>query len=368
MKPQIESRPSIKDWTHDEFVLHLMEHVFDSEEQASALYYTLCTEGANLLLYGPPGYAKSMILEIGISMVVPDFYAATHMQTAAPGMPMEPFLGTFDAKRYKEEGVAHYNLDKTVFLCGNPYGVLEEGLSAPPKVLLALRDAFQRRFLCVDGACYELKLKNYFIPTNVYPEKWIKSLPEQEKLGGQALLDRFHRHVEVVWKDHSAAQWQKFFTHQFGQDSLLSEMMGEACAAGHQLNPRLGAQLFPVYETYGLQAVRNYNRITPAVFEIFEKVEKRAPYISAVKKFESELDTVDEALQGLATKALVLTKNEVKNLMAVVSTIGVEAKALKIPSDAAYTERLSKVINRLSPIQSKLITELAVAPERKAGI
>jgi hypothetical protein len=369
MKKTIQSRPSIRDWTHDEYVQHLMEHVYDCEEQASALYYTLCTPGKNLLLYGPPGFAKSMILEIGITMVLgaateEDFYKQVHMQSAAPGMPMEPFIGSFSYEEWKTTGYQHYNMEKTVFL-SSVFGILEEGLSAPPKVLLALRDVLQRGFVCVDGVCYKNKLEHFFIPTNVYPAEWIKSLPKHEQIGGKALLNRFHRQVEVNWIDFTAENWVKFYRHQFNEETLLSEMLGEACQAGHQFNPRTAYQLFAEYETYGIKAIKNYDGMSPAAYEIFEKVEARAPYINEIKGYERDLSVIAEDLDKIDA-GTVLPKSHLQKHMVKMMGIQNGVKSIKIPSDTKYTTRLHDVVRVLGAAQGKLLKAYNEAPERAA--
>lgn len=354
----IQPRPSIKDWTKNEFIEEITSRVFNSEEQAEALFYTLLTPGRNLLLYGPGGYAKSMILEVGLSLVTPDFYKDVFMSTAAPGMSPDQFTGSLNVVKWKEDGIQEYNLDQTVFLCGSPYGILEEGLSAPPKVLLALRDALQRGFLCIHGTCTKNTLQNFFIPTNVYPDEWVKSLPKQEQVGGNALLDRFHRHVEVIWQDHTQATWAKFFDHQRGKDSLMAEMLGEAWQEGFKINPRSALQLFDEYEGHGLEACKNFRGVPKGAFEIFQKVEARAPYIGAIKKIEKFVkETAGKLGAEVAPGRVAL-----QNLLVEQQKLNNEMRGIKIPSDTKYTERLQNLVRGMSELNTNLINAISTAP------
>lgn len=350
----------IEEWDKNSFVEEVCKKVFNGEEQAEALFYTLQIPGHNLLLYGPGGYAKSMLLEVGLSLVTADFYQDVYLTMAAPGMAMEPFIGYIDLKTWKETGHAEYHLDKTIYLCGKKYGIMEEGLSAPPKVTLSLRDALTRRFLCVNGVqCMPLTLQHFFIATNVYPDKWVKALPVSEREGGEAVLKRFHRQVETKWTDHSAAVWAKFFQHQFGQETLLAEMLGEAWQAGHQIDPRAAHQMYGAYTKNGIGALKNFSGVSPEAYEIFQKVEARFPYISSIKKAEM---FVQEATTMVQEKTVTKTALQTKTLELV--KLQSELKTLKIPSDAKYTERLSKVLNALNQLSTSLINAISTAPER----
>lgn len=359
MKKQIEPRPSIKDWEHDEFVEAVSQQVFNSEEQASALWMTLSRKGRNLLMYGPGGYAKSMILEVGLGLVTDNFYSETHLQTAAPGMPMEPFIGSLDYPTWKTSGVANYIVNNTVFLCGKRWAILEEGLSAPPKVLLALRDALMRGYLCIDGVCTPNTLENFFIATNVYPSAWVKSLRAEEQVGGKALLNRFHRQVEVVWKDHSTKTWNEFFNHQYGKTSLLAEMIGEAWNEGHQINPRTASQLFVEYEEFGIKGLRNFDGVPPVVYGIFQRVEARAPYLSAILEMEKVIKKAQDVLSVKGSSKAVVGKAAL-DIVAAQNDL----RSLKIPSDTKYTERLKEINSTLNSLLQQLNAAHKTAPER----
>lgn len=349
---ELETRPSIRDWTKNEYVDHLALHVFEGEDIAEMVYYALRRE-QNVLMHGEGGYAKSMVAEIGLRMILPEdsFYDGTVFLTSAgPGMATEQFTGYLNMPKFRDEGLYQMEQDETIFLKSR-YAILEEGLSAPDKILFSLRDTLTRSKLCVNGTCRTNTLKTMFVCTNVNPDDWVTSMPPKERPSARATLNRFHHQMEVKWPDHSRERFERFFMHQRGNsNTLFAEMVAWANEdAKYRISPRTALQMYDnLIDTGELGSIRRINGLPAHIYKEFELIEARAPYILKVH------EVCDFAAKLGARIAQANTPTELNqfasDLLAAENTI----RTMTIPADSALSGALSTALRQLSSAKAAI--------------
>ncbi len=349
----INNRPSIKDWTKNEFMEEMNQHLFDYEEASEGIWNAL-NNRKNILLYGKGGYAKSLGAEVGIQMITTNFYGETFLTSAGPGMDMTQFTGYTNVKILREEGKIFMEMEDTLYV-QKRFAIIEEVLSAPPKVLMAMRDPLQRGFICVAGKCIPNTLESLFGCTNVDPVEWVKDMDEKEKESAKATLKRFHYRVKVAWKTVDSAQFAKYFVHQRGADlPLLSEMIGWANTVGkYEIDPRTAIGMYDIYSTDGLPGIRNYEGLPEGIFSEFQKIEARKPYISKVIGYETLVTNLSAELSS------PVTEGRLNSIQRTLAMAGHEIKALKIPDDAAYTQRLSNAYQGLAKLNQTVMNKIS---------
>lgn len=350
----VQTRPSIKDWTKLEFLEELNKHIFNYDEPAEAIWHTL-SHKKNLLMWGEGGFAKSFGAEIALQMILEDFYQDVFLTTAGPGMDMSQFTGYTNVKILREEGRLHMEMEETIYL-KKRFAIIEEMLSAPPKVINAMRDPLQRGYICINGKCYPNTLESLFGCTNVNPAKWVDEMAESEKASAAATLNRFHYRLEVKWKSLDAKTFGEFFRHQRGNDmELLSEMIGYANEVlKYRVNPRTALQMYDIYAQDGLTALRNYDELPQNIFDEWQKIEARKPYIAKVIQLENMAKTCVEQLDA------VMTDKALRDMHTSLSAAAHEIKTkIRIPEDAAYTERLSVAYKSIVTAANKAMERLS---------
>jgi MoxR-like ATPase len=163
--------------------------------------------GKNVLLYGPPGHAKSEYTRDYLESLADQ--ENIFIQSFGEGMSEDRLWGGVDLNAMEKEGAVIYHTNRS-FL-NYEYAIFEELLDAPPAMLLSLKDTLTSG--CFNNGAQRVKMKTKFVVgiTNKSPSE-MNDLGESHR----ALMERFPIKLEVKWKKYTSKAYRlliESFTH-----------------------------------------------------------------------------------------------------------------------------------------------------------
>lgn len=282
------------------------------------------------LLWGPPGHAKSMIVEDTLKALLGEdkFFEDVVLINGGADMDTSPITGYTNLKVWRDTGFKEPVLSETIF-AKKKYAVVEEGLDIPPYALLAAKNPLSQGYLCVNNACLPNTLESLFLCTNHDPKAWARNDAEK------AFIDRFDFVVEVRWPSYEPENYDEMFVKQTGQ----SQMIMSKIAAANSASPRDAMKMWKLMSVEGDHSIlKHFNGMNPEWFAKIEKIVEEQPFYDQLTRLEKILQEVEDA--GNYNKL-----SWVKPLL----------QFNKIPTDAEFTERVQRARETY-----KVLADLAV--------
>lgn len=239
---------------------------------------------ANVILYGPPGYAKSLLAKSFYDVMG---HPNSKKQQFSAGMRLQELLGMVKLGGL-DEGKWEVNLSNSFLEF--PVARFEEMFNAPRYILAVLIDILMSGEYCVEGnICYKSKCKHIIACTNINPSDWAATDDEKAAVYA-AFCERFPWQVEVKWKTHSASDYARLIENVLHTESdAFAQMMEVADKQGKTISPRtaiIGAQ---AYQLIGFEALTNMKDIDPSLQFEFERIHRQASQLKHKAHWEKEV-------------------------------------------------------------------------------
>jgi len=317
--------------------IELNKQFFQAEKPIDAILLAIHRK-KNCILYGPPGHAKSQLVETALKLLLGEeaFYEEVYQTNGGLEMPTSPFIGTLDIKKYQETGQEVYNLEDTVYLA-NRFAIIEEGLDMPAYAMETMKQPLMSGTICVNGKCHKNRLETLFICTNHNPMAWAG---DSDSL--KAAIARFPHRAPVMWADYSLNTWVNFFQFKGTPDDYAAQIVAKCHSMGYKVSPRTAVQFQELLAMGGVAALEYYDDMAehPAVY-------KALVALSASIPFFKELAAIESLVESAATAVG-------RNDPAAAGKIGIAKKAIKdlkgIPKDTSFTDRLRTATLALSTL------------------
>lgn len=179
-----------------------MSHILYAEQAFRACELAITT-GLGVCLFGPPGHAKSMILEEIVARFAQTGASVWVKSMNSQTSELDLFGGLREGAL--ERGVLDdYNHERG--FQGADVAVFEELFDAPPRVLCALKEALTSRVVRGGREAYGLRTKVILAATNHDPSEVAEMDASVE-----ALVSRFPIQWNVVWPRYNAETYLELF-------------------------------------------------------------------------------------------------------------------------------------------------------------
>lgn len=328
----------------------LQRRYFQSDPAINAVIRALALK-QNCILYGPPGHAKSGIVETALKLYLGEvaFYQQVYQTNGGMEMPTEPFVGALDLKRYREDGTINYQLEHTIYM-EKEYAILEEGLDAPPYVLETMKQPLMSKVLCINNVCSPVKLQSMFICTNHNPVEWAGEVDSYK-----ALLKRFPHRAHVEWSKYDITTWDAYLTHLGRPDKLVAAMLEKCHKMNYSMAPREALAFQDLIKFEGLSGVETFDDMheKPEVYEELKKMMALVPFVRDLEEAES-----------LALQAKFAFERNDPNFIAHFGKAKSALENIKgIPTTGVYTDRMRNTAMNLSQLLKDHVQKVANATE-----
>ena len=271
------------------------------------------------LLWGPPGHAKSDIVESCLRMLLGDekFFEEVVLLNGGVDMDTAPITGYLDLAKFRE-GRRETILSETIF-AKHKYAVIEEGLDIPAYALMFAKNPLTQGYLCVNNQCLTNKLETLFLCTNHDPRAWAKNDAEK------AFIARFDFVIEVKWPAYLPENYEDLFLRRTGSSNRLVAKMVAANDSG-QTSPRDAMKMLNLYLQHGDHTLlESFNGMTPKWYESIEKIALEAPFYKQLEELEA---------------GLLLTEDD--GNYARLKTLKTLLNFKRVPTDTEFTARIQK--------------------------
>lgn len=327
----------------------LNKEFFQVEKPVNTILLAIARK-ENCILYGPPGHAKSALVERALKLYLgeEEFYKEVYLTNGGLEMPTGPIVGVMDLKAYRETGKENYDLTETIYL-KNRFAIIEEGLDMPGYAMETMKQPLMSRTICVNGTCLKNKLETLFICTNHNPVEWA---------GGNdslmAAIRRFPHRAPVKLSDYSLDTWVKFFTHIGKADDYAAQLVAKCHEMNYFVAPREAVGMQQLVNMGGIEALENYDSMAehPAVYAELVKLTERQPFLKDLKKIEKLTADAVSAVE--------------KNNPYALGAVGLVEKAVKelktIPTDGSFTNRIRACTVQIDALKTILTERAAKNP------
>lgn len=300
----------------DEIKINLKQEIAYADDVIDTVMYAI-KHKKHCLLWGPPGHAKSMIVENTLKALLGEekFFEDVVLINGGADMDTSPITGYTNLKVWKDLGIKETVLTETIF-AKKKYAVIEEGLDIPPYALLAAKNPLSQGYLCVNNTCLTNTLENLFLCTNHDPRAWARNDAEK------AFIDRFDFVVEVKWPAYNPENYDEMFLKQTGSSQRIMSKI----AAANTVSPRDAMKMWGLMSAEGDHRIlRHFNGMNAEWFAKIEKIVEEQPFYDQLMRLEKILEEVEDAgnFNKLSSAKTLLHFD-------------------KIPTDAAFTERVQK--------------------------
>lgn len=242
------------------------------EEVIATLYYAYelsqTNTLANTILYGPPGYAKSLLAKTFLEVMG---HPSPKKHQFSAGTSIQQLIGMTKLGPL-QEGKIEINTDSSFI--NHEVAIFEEMYNAPKHVLAVLIDILMSGEYCVEGnLCYKSKCKFIIACTNIEPSTWAQG--DEEKVDVyNAFNERFPFQQRVAWKDHSMISYQQLIeTVLHTQSDEFCAMMAVAHEKGKTISPRTAIIACQAYTKLGLESIRSLKGVDQDLMFEFEKID-----------------------------------------------------------------------------------------------
>jgi hypothetical protein len=230
----------LKNIKTDEVLVALNEKFVYAEDVSRILARAIRT-GKNVILWGPPGHAKSAMVMTALNQL--GIRDSAYILDFGEGMDEPTLWGGLNFKKLHDDHILDFNAERS-FL-NYPVVVFEELFDAPPQVLCALKNTLTSKSLFKSADPFPMKTKVIIACTNKSPAE-IAALGESQR----ALVERFPLQLEVKWPDYSSKSYEQLFEKIGFKDpmfnSVFAEIMAKAGKAGKPIAPRSAVDAYHV--------------------------------------------------------------------------------------------------------------------------
>jgi MoxR-like ATPase len=267
-----------------------------SEDVADAVSSAM-TSGRNLLLYGPAGHGKSVMVQAVMDKFAPE---ECFVQFFGEGMDEAKMFGGLDFARLDSEKVLEYNPERS-FLASK-YAVFEELFDAPPSVLLSLKDTLTARELRNGAQRFTMATKCIIAITNRTPS-------EISDLGASAhaLVERFPLQLEVKWASYTLEDYRLLYNvlgFRGETANMLVSLVSRAVDGGQFISPRTAVYAYEILKAIedaegksneplaALRFVAGLESLGDTILAEAEKARESAKCQAVLDKIEEELKVI----------------------------------------------------------------------------
>lgn len=253
-----------------------------------------------ILLYGPPGQAKSEIVNIAAQTMFGR--KQPFVVSMGPGTtPSQLFGDALIAEQVLTEGgnsikQVSVSYDGNTSMLNEPIVCLEEGLDGPPKILLMLKDLLTRGEQCFGAFCMKNGIELMVMCTNIAPSDWVARQVHTDS--SQAFIDRFIT-VEVGWKTYTAYSYLELFRKVDKCKHLLKkEELAETFAllhmAGHTVSPRLAVHAASVWGQFGEECLEAICQVPKPILDVLKQKREQLKGEAVLGTITVKLDQITE--------------------------------------------------------------------------
>lgn len=341
-----------------------LEEDFVYSEDVAKIIARAVRTGKNVILWGPPGHAKSAMVVAALDAL--ELREHAFVLDFGEGMDEPTLWGGLNFQKLHDEHILDFQPERS-FL-NSPVVVFEELFDAPPQVLCALKNTLTSKCLSKSSDQFPMKTKVIIVCTNKSPDD-ISALGDSAK----ALIERFPLQLKVEWPDYSAKSYATMFEKLGFTDKGFNFAFAEIIAsAGQQKNP-----ISPRTAMHAYQVVRDsakergvsvpdsealsYLRYVPGLEAIGAKKAQELAEVMERQKMEQMLANATDQLEAIADEFdLIADPTELLQRLALLSQYEEELAQLKPQSGlVAKYDKAMKGITSLSERISEKMVRLA---------
>jgi len=215
------------------------------EEPARNIFFAV-NSGINVVLYGPPGQAKTALMELAGRFFYPE---SNYIIPGGPGVTVSQLLGGYIPEEIKEYKFV-FDLDKSPF--NHSFVGLDEGLDMQTSVLLQLRSLITNQFSRIKNGMKEnycSPVEVYMLATNMDPNQF-HTLGDEARVNSlQAIVDRFPIKIRVEMPP-TLENYEKFLKMKGISDNTFLQIVMGAVKEGY-VSPRTVGALGKYYTATG---------------------------------------------------------------------------------------------------------------------
>lgn len=253
--------------------------------------------GQHALLWGPPGHAKTMVVESFLKrLLTPEkYYEEVWIGAGSQDMDTAPLVGFLNVPDFQNKGQYNYEVGQTIWMA-REYAFLDETLDLPASALEAMKMHLNSKNYCVNGVCYPRKLKSFFGATNVNPYAWVDEDPDRRD-SRLAVLGRFVHCVEVKWEEYNEGTWVEYLRHINKLDFFIAKL--PELLPNMSITPRLLSQMADAYSVLGLDGLRTIQGMDQHLdnWALMNKTHQQMAFYQALGQLEEY-----EKVHGLGAK------------------------------------------------------------------
>jgi hypothetical protein len=333
----------------------LAEDFVYSDDVAKILSRAIRT-GKNVILWGPPGHAKSAMVVAALDAL--DLRQHAFVLDFGEGMDEPTLWGGLDFQKLHDEHVLDFQPERS-FL-NSPVVVFEELFDAPPQVLCALKNTLTSKCLSKSSEQFPMRTKVIIVCTNKAPED-IAALGDSAK----ALIERFPLQLKVEWPDYSAKSYANMFEKLGFTDKGFNFAFAEIIAsAGNQkvpISPRTAMHAYQVVRDSAAERgvsvpdseALSYLRYVPGLEEIGVKKAQELAELMEKQKVEQMLQAATDQLEAIAEEFdLISDPAELLQRLALLSQYEEELAQLK--PKRGMTSQYDKTMSDISSLSDRL--------------
>jgi hypothetical protein len=224
-----------------EEVSKILNDKFIYAEDIARIVSRALRTGKNVILWGPPGHAKSAMVMAALEGLGLREHA--YILDFGEGMDEPTLWGGLNFKRLHDEHILDFNPERS-FL-NYPVVVFEELFDAPPQVLCALKNTLTAKSLFKSADPFPMRTKVIIACTNKSPAE-IAALGESQR----ALVERFPLQLEVRWPDYSDKSYEQLFDKLGFKDAdfnaVFAELIAKAGKSGKPVAPRSAVDAYHI--------------------------------------------------------------------------------------------------------------------------
>ena len=202
--------------------------------------------GINVLLWGPPGQAKSEMVQEALKAVTTPVEIFT--MSFGEGLDEATLFGGIDFKRLNKDDIMEFDVSRSFM--SKEYAVFEEIFDAPPRVLCSLKDTLQAGEMRKGAQTYKMRNKVVIGITNLDPAHIADLGPSQK-----ALIERFPLQLRVNWPHYKEGDYAALYK---AQGINYPDYLPTACAAAG-VSPRTAIYAYKAIKAYADMTGKDMN-------------------------------------------------------------------------------------------------------------
>lgn len=208
---------------------------------------TAFTLNKNIVLWGPPGEAKS---SLSVDFLNLKGITDPYIMSLGIGSKTEDLFGPIDIKEFTDNKKVIYNVEESFM--NHEYVIFEEAFDAPAELLSQLKDILSSGWFRKGNQKFKIKTKLVIVCTNVDRKHYSKN-PSIK-----ALMERFPLEKKFEWEKYNAITYGNLITTRYGKEfanPLLLTILEEFAKKDNKISPRIALEAAELLYHCGIECL-----------------------------------------------------------------------------------------------------------------